>query len=200
MSADGNSDDKDEMPHFWKCKSAAPPPNFIIQPRFFSQQFDSNFHNKPPEHVRLNEEVQVELLHIRELEFKEIYRKSFAKFVEKQDEDEELKRAMQLAVVAALNAEADVKRAIKLEHPPGHHLIGVLRAVLPKKVYDRVYGQMVADSWEEYYDAIAQGDHSEAKKIKRYLNYCLFMSVVEYLSGLPFHFVSKCVNLFDKSE
>jgi hypothetical protein len=87
-----------------------------------------------------------------------------------------------------------------IERPPGHRLIVILQSVLPKSVFDRVYGQMVADSREEYYEALSQGDSAEAKKIKRQLNYHLVGSVFSFLAGLPAHLLMKPFKLFDKGE
>lgn len=87
-----------------------------------------------------------------------------------------------------------------IERPPGHRVIVILQTVLPKSVFERVYGQMVADSREEYYEALQQGDCEEAKKIKRHLNYSLVVSVVSFVVGLPYHLLVKSVSLFDKGE
>ncbi|SOC90095.1 hypothetical protein SAMN05216358_0119 [Rhizobium sp. AN5] len=87
-----------------------------------------------------------------------------------------------------------------IERPPGHRVIVILQTVLPKSVFERVYGQMVADSREEYYEALQQGDCEEAKKIKWQLNYHLIMSVVEYFASLPAHLLTKPLKMFDKGE
>lgn len=87
-----------------------------------------------------------------------------------------------------------------IERPPGHHLINLLQKVMPKSVFERVYGQMIADSREEFYEALSQGDPTEAKKIRRQLNLDLIMSVVSYIAGLPAHLLVKPFKLFDKGE
>jgi len=87
-----------------------------------------------------------------------------------------------------------------IERPPGHHLIVLLQKVLPKSVYERVYGQMIADARLEYCEALADGDFEEAKKIKRHLNYSLVVSVAAFVVGLPYHLLVKSVSLFDKGE
>lgn len=99
-----------------------------------------------------------------------------------------------------LSSPVEPKGEIKIERPPGHRATVFLRVFLPKSVFDRLYGQMIADSQQEYIEALADGDEAEAKKIKRYLNYNLVTSVVTYITGLPFHLVSKAFKLFDKSE
>lgn len=96
--------------------------------------------------------------------------------------------------------EGDPESLVKIERPPGHRLINVLQVVLPKSTFERVYGQMVADSREEYYEALQQGDCEEAKKIKWQLNYHLIISVLEYVASLPAHLLIKPFKLFDKGE
>ncbi len=87
-----------------------------------------------------------------------------------------------------------------IERPPGHHLMVLLRKVLPKSVFERTYGQMIADARLEYCEALADGDFEEAKKIKRHLNYSMVVSVASFVIGLPYHLVVKSVSLFDKGE
>lgn len=99
-------------------------------------------------------------------------------------------------------SKSDTKASAKttIETPPGHRLIVLLQTFVPTSVYERVYGQIVADSREEYYVAVDNGDELEAKKIKRHLNYCLLMTAFAYLAGLPFHLLSRCYNWLNKSE
>lgn len=95
---------------------------------------------------------------------------------------------------------AEEAEKVLIERPPGHRAIVILQVFLPKSVYERVYGQMVADSREEYYDAYQRKDFREAAKIKRHLNYSLVMSAVAYIASLPLHLIPRCFNWFDKSE
>ncbi|NSZ61850.1 hypothetical protein G6L16_000700 [Agrobacterium tumefaciens] len=87
-----------------------------------------------------------------------------------------------------------------IERPPGHHLIVLLQRLLPKSVFERLYGQMIADARLEYCEALIDGDFEEAKKIKRHLNYSLIASVASFIMGLPYHLLVKSSSLFDKGE
>ncbi|MDD1499662.1 hypothetical protein PVA19_14660 [Agrobacterium sp. CNPSo 3708] len=98
------------------------------------------------------------------------------------------------------NAVLGTQKQNVIYRAPGYRAIGILQAVLPKSVFDRIYGQMVADARQEYFEAIAQGDLDEAKKIARYLNFSLISSVVEFLAGLPAHLLSLPFKAFKKED
>ncbi|MBB3948444.1 hypothetical protein GGQ73_004431 [Rhizobium skierniewicense] len=154
-----------------------------MQPKFFSHQFNSNFmgHNSV-DHFRPKSFVKQTVYGIMWL-----------------SEAQNRQVAKTLASVIK-GSRTVVEKEYKIERPPGHRAIGILQAVLPKSVFERVYGQMVADSRAEFYEALDKNDYLEAKKIKRHLNYSLILSALTYVVGLPFHLLSKCFNWYDKSE
>lgn len=94
----------------------------------------------------------------------------------------------------------DLTGSPSIEKPPGHRLIMLLQSILPKSTFERIYGQMIADSRQEFYDALDKGDEAEAKKIKRQLNIDLLISVFSFIAGLPMHLLMKPFKLFDKGE
>lgn len=88
-----------------------------------------------------------------------------------------------------------------IERPPGHRIIVLLQMVLPRSTFERVYGQMIADSRAEYFEALDQGDNVEANKIKRQLYFNIAVSVAAFLAGLPFHLLEKPLGkIFNKDE
>ncbi len=103
-------------------------------------------------------------------------------------------------MLSKADALVESQQQILAHRAPGHRAIGILQAVLPKSVFDRIYGQMVADAREEYYEAVAQGNMDEAKKIARYLNWSLISSVFAFFAGLPAHLLSLPFKAFKKED
>lgn len=88
-----------------------------------------------------------------------------------------------------------------IERPPGHRLIILLQVFLPRSTFERIYGQMIADSRAEFYEALKKRDYIEAEKIKRQLCFNMLSSVAAFVAGLPFHFLAKPLGkIFNKDE
>ncbi|WP_276122622.1 hypothetical protein [Pararhizobium qamdonense] len=89
-----------------------------------------------------------------------------------------------LAIEAANLGVSKKKR--KIHRPPGYTLSGIMRFVLPKKMYERVIGQMIIDAREEYTEALANGEKRHAKWIAVRLNLMVAVALLTKLSMMPF--------------
>lgn len=88
-----------------------------------------------------------------------------------------------------------------LVKPPGYWLTQLLGRWLSKSLFAKTFGQTIADARAEYNEALAAGDHEEARRIKRELNFALIRTIIELIAGLPADIlVSAVKKVFKKEE
>lgn len=89
----------------------------------------------------------------------------------------------------------------QLVRPPGYWITQLLGRWLSRSLIAKTFGQTIADARAEYNEALAAGEHEEARRIKRELNFALIRTIIELIGGLPADIlVSAVKKVFKKEE
>ena len=82
---------------------------------------------------------------------------------------------------ASLLRKSRQKGSGKLFPAPGTAAVRVLQFLVPKKAYDEVFAQVIADTREEYFAALDEGDKAKAVFIRVRDSINLWMVFLQYL-------------------
>ncbi len=80
-----------------------------------------------------------------------------------------------------------------LHSPPGSRLVSLLSFVLPKRVYEQVVQQQIADMREDYFEALASGRKSKAEWDAVLQRANIWLTLLLYLGASV---VDRCMKLY----
>lgn len=79
----------------------------------------------------------------------------------------EVKRVLESDLISVSTLDADAARTPrspkKLLRPPANRMVELLRWVMPRRSFERIFAQLIADFREEYFDDLAMGRNRKAQ-------------------------------------